>query len=127
MLSLLPVTLSFAASGSRPGLSAPSRLGAPAMAATWASVDGTTDRASNMAVMEELKASGDASLWKTMRLAPRSVSLRELCQTTRLEESVLDPYATEFSLEDIQGTFVKVSGPLLPPPFGCPYAVWGAS
>jgi len=107
MLSLLPVTLSFAASGSRPGLSAPSRLGAPAMAATWASVDGTTDRASNMAVMEELKASGDASLWKTMRLAPRSVSLRELSQLTKIDEKALQP-GEEFSLEDIQDTFIKV-------------------
>ena len=101
MLSLLPVTLSFAASGSRPGLSAPSRLGAPAMAATWSSVDGTTDRASNMAVMEELKASGDATLWNTMRLAPRSVSLRELSQMTKIDEKALQP-GEEFSLEDIQ-------------------------
>ena len=101
MLSLLPVTLSFAASGSRPGLSAPSRLGAPAMAATWSSVDGTTDRASNMAVMEELKASGDATLWNTMRLAPRSVSLRELSQLTKIDEKALQP-GEEFSLEDIQ-------------------------
>ena len=101
MLSLLPVTLSFAASGSRPGLSAPSRLGAPAMAATWSSVDGTTDRASSMAVMEELKASGDATLWNTMRLAPRSVSLRELSQMTKIDEKALQP-GEEFSLEDIQ-------------------------
>ena len=101
MLSLLPLTLSFAASGSRPGLSAPSRLGAPAMAATWSSVDGTTDRASNMAVMEELKASGDATLWNTMRLAPRSVSLRELSQMTKIDEKALQP-GEEFSLEDIQ-------------------------
>ena len=113
MLSLLPVTLSFAASGSRPGLSAPSRLGAPAMAATWASVDGTTDRASNMAVMEELKASGDASLWKTMRLAPRSVSLRELSQLTKIDEKALQP-GEEFSLEDIQAN--------LPPPLPSPAA-----
>ena len=101
MLSLLPVTLSFAASGSRPGLFAPSRLGAPAMAATWSSVDGTTDRASSMAVMEELKASGDATLWNTMRLAPRSVSLRELSQMTKIDEKALQP-GEEFSLEDIQ-------------------------
>ena len=101
MLSLLPLTLSFAASGSRPDLSAPSRLGAPAMAATWSSVDGATDRASNMAVMEELKASGDATLWNTMRLAPRSVSLRELSQMTKIDEKALQP-GEEFSLEDIQ-------------------------
>ena len=99
MLSLLPVTLSFAASGSR--LSAPSRLGASTMVATWSSVEGTKDRASNLAVMDELKESGDASLWNTMRLAPRSVSLRELSQMTKIDEKALQP-GEEFSLEDIQ-------------------------
>ena len=103
MLSLLPVTLSFAASGSRPGLSAPSRLGASTMAATWSSVEGTKDRAANLAVMDELKESGDATLWNTMRLAPRSVSLRELSQMTKIDEKALQP-GEEFSLEDIQVT-----------------------
>jgi len=107
MLSLLPVTLSFAASGSRPGLSAPSRLGASTMAATWSSVEGTKDRAANLAVMDELKESGDATLWNTMRLAPRSVSLRELSQMTKIDEKALQP-GEEFSLEDIQDTFIKV-------------------
>ena len=55
MLSLLPVTLSFAAPGSRVGLSAPSRLGASTMAATFSDVQGTKDRASNLAIMDELK------------------------------------------------------------------------
>jgi len=54
-----------------------------------------------MAVMEELKASGDATLWNTMRLAPRSVSLRELSQMTKIDEKALQP-GEEFSLEDIQ-------------------------
>ena len=58
MLSLLPVTLSFAASGSRVGLSAPSRLGASTMAATFSDVQGTKDRASNLAIMDELKVRG---------------------------------------------------------------------
>lgn len=57
--------------------------------------------------MDELKESGDAALWNTMRLAPRPVSLRELSQSTRIEEKALLP-GEEFSLEDIRDTFVKV-------------------
>ena len=121
MLSLLPVTLSFAASGSR--LSAPSRLGASTMVATWSSVEGTKDRASNLAVMDELKESGDASLWNTMRLAPRSVSLRELSQMTKIDEKALQP-GEEFSLEDIQvkpdTPSTRQGSPLPPPPPCCP-------
>ena len=105
MLSvLLPPALSFAASGSRLGLSAPSRLVAPYMAATWLSIESAAGRASNLAIMDELKESGDATLWNTMRLAPRPVSLRELSQSTKIDEKALDPTAEEFSLEDIQDT-----------------------
>merc|ERR1719440_2738957 len=42
-----------------------------------------------------------------MRLAPRSVSLRELSQMTKIDEKALQP-GEEFSLEDIQDTFIKV-------------------
>ena len=105
MLSvLLPPALAFAASGSRPGLSAPSRLVAPHMAANWLSIESAAGRASNLAIMDELKESGDATLWNTMRLAPRPVSLRELSQSTKIDEKALDPTAEEFSLEDIQDT-----------------------
>jgi len=57
--------------------------------------------------MDELKESGDATLWNTMRLAPRPVSLRELSQLTKIDEKALAP-GEEFSLEDIQDTFIKV-------------------
>ena len=53
--------------------------------------------------MDELKESGDATLWNTMRLAPRPVSLRELSQLTKIDEKALAP-GEEFSLEDIQDT-----------------------
>ena len=43
-----------------------------------------------------------------MKLSSRPVSLRELSQTTKLDEKTLDPTASEFSLEDIQDTFIKV-------------------
>lgn len=47
-------------------------------------------------------------MWRSTKLSPRPLSLRELCQTTKLDEKVLDPTATEYSMEDIQNTFIKV-------------------
>ncbi len=84
------------------------RTAAPRMAA-WAAVDAATTREETLACLEDLREDGEASLWNSFRLAPRPVSLGELCRTTKLEESVLDPTASEFSLEDIQGTFIKVT------------------
>ena len=76
----------------------------------WASIAAVAnpDRSQMVAALDQLKDEGKASLWRSGRLAPRPVSLRELCQTTSLEASVLDPSASEYSLDDISGTFVKV-------------------
>merc|ERR1719221_2019136 len=73
----------------------------------WEALDEGLPRADVVATLEALKAEGASELWNTFRLAPRAVSLRELTQTTRLSEAVLDPTATEYSIEDISSTFVK--------------------
>jgi len=78
------------------------------MVASWAAVDSADSRASTLSALNDLRDSGEATLWNSFRLAPRSVSLQEVCRTTSLEEKVLDPSATEYSLEDIQDTFIKV-------------------
>ena len=75
--------------------------------ASWASLNGAT-RDGAVQTLNELKADGSSSLWNTMRIAPRPVSLRELCQTTKLDEKVLDPTAVEYELGDIQDASVKV-------------------
>lgn len=114
MLSIVQFAIAFAP------LQAPSHIPAantvasaraaiiPRMTASWATVDGADSRASTVAALNDLRDSGDAPLWNSFRLSPRSVSLREVCQTTKLDEKVLDPTATEYSLEDIQDTFIKV-------------------
>jgi len=58
--------------------------------------------------LNSLKEDGSSKLWNTFRLAPRAVSLRELCQSTKLDAKVFDPSASEFELEDIQDISVKV-------------------
>lgn len=80
----------------------------PPLMASWASLSDGAPRAKNLAALEELNASGDAVLWNTMKLSSRPVSLRELSQTTKIEEKALDPTASEFSMEDISNTFIKV-------------------
>jgi len=80
----------------------------PMMMASWSTVDGAGSRASCVSALNDLRDAGDATLWNSFRLAPRSVSLAEVCRTTKLEESVLDPTKTEYTLEDIQNTFIKV-------------------
>jgi len=77
-------------------------------AAKWAPVAAASSRAAAVEAIGALKAGGAATLWGEFKLAPRPVTLRELCQTTRLDEKVLDPTATEFSLSDIQDVFIKV-------------------
>jgi len=75
--------------------------------ASWAAVDAGT-REDTVAALTELKEDGSSKLWNTMRLASRPVTLRELCQTTKLDEKVLDPTATEYDIGDIQDASVKV-------------------
>lgn len=53
----------------------------PVLMASWASIDGGT-REATVETLNELKAEGSASLWNTMRIAPRPVTLRELCQVS---------------------------------------------
>jgi hypothetical protein len=77
-------------------------------AARFADLETAADRAAVVAKLDALKASGDAPLWNSFRLAPRAVGLRELCQTTKLPEKVLDPTAVEYDIQDIQSAFVKV-------------------
>ena len=38
--------------------------------------------------LNTLKEDGSSKLWNTFRLAPRAVSLRELCQSTKLDAKV---------------------------------------
>jgi len=61
-----------------------------------------------MAALDRLRASGAAPLWGSAKLASRPVSLGELSRTTKIDEKALDPTASEFALEDIQDTFIKV-------------------
>ena len=77
-------------------------------AAEWSAVEGSAAPGIAASALDDLKEAGTATLWKSMRISPRSVSLRELCSITKLDEKVLDPTATEFSLEDIQDVAVKV-------------------
>ena len=55
------------------------RAAAPRMAA-WAAVDAATTREETLASLEDLREDGEASLWNSFRLAPRPVSLGELCR-----------------------------------------------
>ena len=77
-------------------------------AATWASVSDGAPREANVAALTSLAESGSATMWNSMDLSARPVSLGELSRTTKISEKALDPTATEYSLEDIQNTFVKV-------------------
>jgi len=71
-------------------------------------VDGAP-RDANLAALTALKEAGDAPLFGAYKLAEaRSVSLRELAQTTRIDVKALDPTASEISLEDLQDTLIKV-------------------
>jgi len=76
-------------------------------ASSWAPVQ-SGDRSASVAALNGLKESGEATLWKSFNLAPRRVTLRELTQATKLDEGTLDPSREEYSLEDIQNTFIKV-------------------
>mmetsp|Transcript_19843 Transcript_19843/g.58396 ORF Transcript_19843/g.58396 Transcript_19843/m.58396 type:complete len:365 (+) Transcript_19843:140-1234(+) len=89
---------------------APSRAAPPcaAAAADWSRLVEGAPREANLAAFEELSAAGAASLWKSAKVSPRPVSLGELSRTTKIPEAALDPTATEYSLQDIQDTFVKV-------------------
>jgi len=95
-----------------PTASRPSHRATPPLlcggAARWAELNGAPSRAAALATLDALRAAGHAKLWGTFQLAPRPVSLRELCQTTRLDEKLLDPSAAEISLEQIQDSFVKL-------------------
>lgn len=77
------------------------------MMANWAELEDANVRADAMSTLDALKESGESSLWKSFRLAPRAVSLQELTMTTRLDKEVLDPTASEFSIDDISGAFFK--------------------
>jgi len=82
------------------------RAAAPRL--SWATLDAAPTRDNCISSLNELKEGGEAPLWNSMKLAPRPVSLRELSQTTKLDEKTLDPTAEEFSLEDILNTFGAV-------------------
>lgn len=99
--------LSFSA-GSPLRLAVQPRVPAPLLS-SWTALDApgvTRDAAASQ--LEALKADGSAKLWRTTKLAPRAVSLRELCQTTKLPEKVLDPTAETYELGDIQDASIKV-------------------
>jgi len=76
-------------------------------APSWETLDSDLSRNDAVATLNALKEEGTAELWNNFKLAPRAVSLRELTQTTKLSEKVLDPTASEYSLEDISSTFIK--------------------
>jgi len=74
----------------------------------WAAVAAANTRESTKAALDAAQEAGEAKLWGSFKLAPRPVSLRELSQTTKLSEKVLDPTQDEYSTEDIRNTFIKV-------------------
>jgi len=76
--------------------------------AAWSGVVDGAPRSANLAALDALSEAGDATMWNSMKLSARPVSLGELSRTTKIDEKALDPTATEFSLEDIQDTFIKV-------------------
>jgi len=76
--------------------------------ASWSEVVDGAPRQANVAALNELSDEGTATLWNSMKLSMRPVSLGELARTTKIDEKALDPSASEFSLEDIQDTFIKV-------------------
>lgn len=90
----------------RPAITA--RSPAVRCSSSWAAVDAAGTRSATVEALSALKEDGTAKLFGEFKIAPRPVTLRELTQTTKLDEKVLDPSATEFSLEDIQDTFIKV-------------------
>ena len=80
----------------------------PQMAATWSSLSDGAPREANVAALNALSESGDATLWGSMKLSARPVSLAELSRTTKISEKSLDPSASEYTIDDIQNTFIKV-------------------
>lgn len=105
MLFLSASTVALSLSASR---LAPTRAAVPRMDATWSSVVEGAPRASNFAALTELSEAGAASMWNSMKLSSRPVSLGELSRTTKIDEKALDPSASEFSIGDIQDVFIKV-------------------
>jgi len=88
----------------------PVRVRAPApraSASSWAAVQ-SGNRAAAVAALDGLREAGAAPLWKSLKLAPRRVSLAELSRSTKLDEKTLDPSREQYTLEDIQSTFIKV-------------------
>ena len=88
----------------------PARVRAPApraSASSWSAVQ-FGNRAAAVAALDGLREAGAAPLWKSLKLAPRRVSLAELSRSTKLDEKTLDPSREQYSLEDIQSTFIKV-------------------
>ena len=77
--------------------------------ASWPQLDAATTREASVKAFEALKEDGSARLWGQLKLAPRAVSLRELCQTTKLPEKALDPTASEFSTKEIQDRRIRQS------------------
>ena len=84
------------------------RSASPVMAASWASVVDGAPRSANLEALTELAEAGEASIWNSMKLSPRAVSLGELSRTTKIDEKALDPTASEISMDQIQDTFIKV-------------------
>ena len=108
-------TVMLALSFSVQAFNAPSRFASSApraaispMMAAWSGVVDGAPRSANLAALDALSEAGDATMWNSMKLSARPVSLGELSRTTKIDEKALDPTATEFSLEDIQDTFIKV-------------------
>jgi hypothetical protein len=109
MLSLLASTPSFTAAGRFGAVAIPSpRFAAPHMAAAWSAVNDGAPRDANLVALNELADAGDATIWNSMKLSARPVTLGELSRTTKIDEKALDPTATEFSIGDIQDVFIKV-------------------
>jgi hypothetical protein len=96
----------------RAPLSHPLRVSASAVhlsaSCEWSDLDTIDDRESTIQLLDTLKEDGKAPLWKATRLAPRSVSLQELSQTTKLSIDTLNPTGEQFSIDDISSTFFKV-------------------
>ena len=58
--------------------------------------------------LDALKDQGTAALWRSApKLAPRQVTLNELCQTTSLPQKALDPTKTDIDPKTIADLFTK--------------------
>lgn len=91
-----------------PSVTVPRRASSLQMAATWSSVVGNAPREANLGALNELAEAGDATMWNSMKLSARPITLAELARSTKIPEKALDPTASEYTLEDIQNTFIKV-------------------